>query len=396
MKTYKPHTGCLYKHEMPTDPAMLDKLGLRDIPRWYRDKFSVPSILPAGSRNSRVNGGGNVSNQAWRDAIADSNAVKSIQYPSNLRFNAGPATPSSSDTEKAPKQKAAGYFAGSQQNNANMLLKYPNSGYSTALNSPRAPAAPRNGPKSAPIQSGMNTPVTGRKIDLMSFEPVSDYSSFDALHGKMSGIVYPSAGFGPGNGNANRRVSDEVQHDGKAQGPQRLSPTYSEYLPAPLDPNQMQQRSKKSQKPRRLFQPRSQIVLPVETQESREQTSFKGPQQVTGAPLPSATSDPSKGTNGSSQLPSPIGMLGSGGGLCSDPPTRVVSPAFHSPSSLSSESSPRTLYQRGKDHGSKLLPSAIGSKRGFRKRSTSSSDDDFFGLGMEPGHGHGHGKGNGK
>lgn len=387
------YTGCLYKHEMPTDPAMLDKLGLRDIPRWYREKFGVPSILPAGGRNSRPHGGGNAGNQVWRDAAADSNAVKSIQYPSNLRFNAGPATPSSSDTEKASKQKAASYFAGTQQNNSNMLLANPNSGYSTTLNSPRAPAAQRNGSKSAPIQSGMNTPVSGRKVDLLSFDPVSDYSSFDALHGKMSGIAYPSSG--SGTGNVSRRVSDEAQHEGKVQGSQRPSPTYPEYMPTPLEPNPIQQRSKKSQKPRRLFQPRSQIVLPVESQEPREQASFKNAQQVNGA-LSSASSDPSKGTKGS-QLPSPIGILGSGG-LCSDPPTRVVSPTFHSPTSLSSESSPRAFYHRGKDHGAKLLPSAIGSKRNFRKASTSSSDDDFFGLGMESGHGHGNGngKGNGK
>lgn len=37
--------GCLYKHEMPLDPIMLDKLGLRDIPRWYREKYSLPSLL---------------------------------------------------------------------------------------------------------------------------------------------------------------------------------------------------------------------------------------------------------------------------------------------------------------------------------------------------------------
>ncbi|KAJ5292553.1 uncharacterized protein N7443_008506 [Penicillium atrosanguineum] len=36
--------GCLYKHEMPMDAQLLEKLGLRDIPRWYRDKFSVPSL----------------------------------------------------------------------------------------------------------------------------------------------------------------------------------------------------------------------------------------------------------------------------------------------------------------------------------------------------------------
>ncbi|KAJ6099587.1 hypothetical protein N7467_001122 [Penicillium canescens] len=37
--------GCLYKHEMPLDSDLLDKLGLRDIPRWYRDKFGVESLI---------------------------------------------------------------------------------------------------------------------------------------------------------------------------------------------------------------------------------------------------------------------------------------------------------------------------------------------------------------
>ncbi|CAI7673849.1 unnamed protein product [Penicillium palitans] len=37
--------GCLYKHEMPTDFYTIDKLGLRDIPRWFREKYNVASLL---------------------------------------------------------------------------------------------------------------------------------------------------------------------------------------------------------------------------------------------------------------------------------------------------------------------------------------------------------------
>lgn len=33
---------------MPTDLAMLERLGLRDIPRWYREKFNVHSLLGQG------------------------------------------------------------------------------------------------------------------------------------------------------------------------------------------------------------------------------------------------------------------------------------------------------------------------------------------------------------
>ena len=37
--------GCLYRHEMPLDPPTLEKLGLRDIPRWYREKHGLGSYL---------------------------------------------------------------------------------------------------------------------------------------------------------------------------------------------------------------------------------------------------------------------------------------------------------------------------------------------------------------
>lgn len=50
--------GCLYRHEMPLDPPTLEKLGLRDIPRWYREKHGLGSYLAlsaqgAGSENAR-------------------------------------------------------------------------------------------------------------------------------------------------------------------------------------------------------------------------------------------------------------------------------------------------------------------------------------------------------
>ncbi|WEW57621.1 hypothetical protein PRK78_003088 [Emydomyces testavorans] len=48
--------GCIFKHEMPCDPAALEKLGLRDIPRWYREKHNVKSIAASvGNARSRAN-----------------------------------------------------------------------------------------------------------------------------------------------------------------------------------------------------------------------------------------------------------------------------------------------------------------------------------------------------
>lgn len=39
---------------MPTDPVMLEKLGLRDIPRWYRELHNVPSFLTQGSGRGQL------------------------------------------------------------------------------------------------------------------------------------------------------------------------------------------------------------------------------------------------------------------------------------------------------------------------------------------------------
>lgn len=44
-------TGCLFKHQMPTDLDMLERLGLRDIPRWYREQHGVPSLLASNGNH---------------------------------------------------------------------------------------------------------------------------------------------------------------------------------------------------------------------------------------------------------------------------------------------------------------------------------------------------------
>ncbi|KAJ6014534.1 Zinc finger CCCH-type [Penicillium herquei] len=67
--------GCLFKHEMPLEPDMLESLGLRDIPRWYRDKHGLRSLLstpdyPQPPRSGRL-------------AITDRPRYKAIAYPEN-------------------------------------------------------------------------------------------------------------------------------------------------------------------------------------------------------------------------------------------------------------------------------------------------------------------------
>ena len=59
--------GCLYRHEMPLDPPTLEKLGLRDIPRWYREKHGLGSYLAlSAQRVSSVNTRPGPMERNWR------------------------------------------------------------------------------------------------------------------------------------------------------------------------------------------------------------------------------------------------------------------------------------------------------------------------------------------
>lgn len=59
----------MYKHEMPLEPGLIEELGLRDIPRWYREKYNVPSLLHATYHRPQV-----------QLAIAGQPQQKTIEY----------------------------------------------------------------------------------------------------------------------------------------------------------------------------------------------------------------------------------------------------------------------------------------------------------------------------
>jgi hypothetical protein len=71
---------------MPTEPEALEKLGLRDIPRWYREKFGLASVLQQGGR---------LQQQAFITMDALPATQKAIQYadqsevtqPANVAMN---------------------------------------------------------------------------------------------------------------------------------------------------------------------------------------------------------------------------------------------------------------------------------------------------------------------
>jgi hypothetical protein len=67
--------GCLYRHEMPLDRPTLEKLGLRDIPRWYREKHRLGSYLAGGNTMGGINASSsakpNLMERNWRSHPAE-------------------------------------------------------------------------------------------------------------------------------------------------------------------------------------------------------------------------------------------------------------------------------------------------------------------------------------
>ncbi|KAJ5961705.1 hypothetical protein N7501_006646 [Penicillium viridicatum] len=75
--------GCLYKHEMPTEFHMIEKLGLRDIPRWFREKHNIASLLHPSRDRSQL-------------TITNQPPMRALPSPASL-------TNESSTTHAAPK-----------------------------------------------------------------------------------------------------------------------------------------------------------------------------------------------------------------------------------------------------------------------------------------------------
>jgi hypothetical protein len=104
--------GCLYKHEMPTDIFMLEKLGLRDIPRWYREKFNVPSLLQVNyGNNNRGQQPQTVIDQPQHKAIQFQSAANSVNN-AGLAAHAGP----SANTGTAANAGPSGHNANGNAN----------------------------------------------------------------------------------------------------------------------------------------------------------------------------------------------------------------------------------------------------------------------------------------
>ncbi|KAL2835203.1 hypothetical protein BDW59DRAFT_156023 [Aspergillus cavernicola] len=327
--------GCLYKHEMPQEKSMLEKLGLRDIPRWYREKYNVSSLGPNGHGHLRSHIG---NSHAWKD----DGTFKSIQFPPHL----GPTGAGEPPELEKHKQKHAAYLPTQQHQQATL---FPRSSPMT-YQSPTAPV-PTQTPNTSPSQLD----PSNKKIDLLSFEH-PDY-----------GLLYR-----PSNEN-NFEAPGKAQHKGLIRNLQTLAhtpvPVNAEYLPGSFDSTVGAGRSKRLQRSRKLYEPRSHHAMPDSGPETFDTDVLHAFQNLAVASS-SGASVASKATG--SQLASPVADAVHGS-TTSEPPTRGPSPT-----SLSPGASPSILRGRGKDKNYKRAPGTICQKRTYRKRSTGSSDDDMF------------------
>ncbi|GLA14902.1 hypothetical protein AnigIFM62618_001382 [Aspergillus niger] len=342
---------CLYKHEMPGDPAMLEKLGLRDIPRWYREKYGIPSLLPNGHVHPRHQIGHAL-------PLTDNGGFGAVHNPSRLATN---VISDISDIEKESRQKT--HYA--IQHSPVALPGSSRPVYTTA-GPARAQVPQRHGAKNS------------SKMDLLSFDPLPEYPSYTSVEpapGKVRTLTGSNGTAAFANVNDNER--EDFVRSIQSLMPAPMSGS-SEYLLA--GSSLYKPRSKKAQKSRRLYQPRPAVPKQKSEPEAGEVDVFSGTHRGYGTAPPSVASPISKVDHpGALASPNIRSALDS----ASEPATRGASPLTQS-GTASSDSSPDHVRDRHKDKNEhKATFGAIGTKRGYRKSSDGSSEGDLLGLGTK-------------
>ncbi|RMD41002.1 hypothetical protein DV735_g4106, partial [Chaetothyriales sp. CBS 134920] len=102
--------GCLYKHEMPFDQATLERVGLRDIPRWYREKHGLGSYLAVSGAKGGMSLAERSKKKDKEEMMMDRNwrSYGRRASAAGARKRAGPASiPRSSSSSQRDDQNAA-------------------------------------------------------------------------------------------------------------------------------------------------------------------------------------------------------------------------------------------------------------------------------------------------
>ncbi|KAL4979178.1 hypothetical protein BDW66DRAFT_157698 [Aspergillus desertorum] len=333
----RPPLGCLYKHEMPHDRAMLEKLGLRDIPRWYRDKYNIPSLLPNGHGHPRPYA-----------ANGNEVALRSIQYTPQMGANGGEER---SDINAGVKQESPAYAP--QQHHQQQGVLLPGTPFNP-LATPTGPFTPGQAPRSSSSQHNTGN----KKFDLLPFDHAAFMPSNNSPYRPSSETSFEASG--------------KYQHEnvrnfhGLTLNPVAAN---ADYLPGNFDTPVNSGGFKHSLRPRRLYQG-THDAEPSSSQDLTEANTLHAYHNQATASSNGAS--PTSKTTGS-VVASPVADVGRGS-TNSNPPTRGPSPTAPSPGA-----SPGIFRGRGKNNrGQAKALGAIGTKKTNGKQSVESSEDDTY------------------
>ncbi|KAL6238131.1 hypothetical protein BDW75DRAFT_228144 [Aspergillus navahoensis] len=326
---------CLYKHEMPHDRAMLEKLGLRDIPRWYRDKYNIPSLLPNGHGHPRP-----------QAANGNEVALRSIQYTSQMGAS---GTGEHSDINESVKHDAPAYAH--QQHQQGVML--PGTPFNP-LASPTGPFTPGQAPRSSFGQLN-----AGNKFDLLNFDHTPFIPNNNSPYRPSSETSF--------------EVSGKYQHENVVRDFHGLTlnpvGANADYLPGNFDSPASSGGFKHSLRSRRLYQG-THGAEPSSSQDLIEANTLHAYHNQATASSNGAS--PTSKTTGS-VVASPVADVGRGS-TNSNPPTRGPSPTAPSPGA-----SPGIFRGRGRNNrGQAKAFGAIGTKKSNGKQSVESSEDDTY------------------
>lgn len=176
--------GCLFKHEMPTDISMLDKLGLRDIPRWYREKYQVESLLHPNGQTNRA-----------QPANA---AQKAITYPSNTQ-----QSNTQQSNQPTPPPPTAPDNHGPANNTSNNIARGPNNRYKA-----------QRGPGFAGPKARGNTHWYGKNGQRINLNSASRVANNAPVRGSDSPVSESSKSFADNRSTSSKL--EQVTEDPKA------------------------------------------------------------------------------------------------------------------------------------------------------------------------------------
>ncbi|KAL4932750.1 uncharacterized protein BDV17DRAFT_174588 [Aspergillus undulatus] len=338
--------GCLYKHEMPLDKEGLEKVGLRDIPKWYRERFSLPSLLPHGHGHPRPH---TANNPTWKHDAP----VKSIQYPHQMESN---GSSQHSDSDKTIDQRSLAPLPTQELHQAPVL-----SGTSQMAFNPIAspmtsfPQAQALIPSPGPLSTG------SQKSDLLSWDhPASDYMSTNNLLFRPSNETSLDA--------PKKTPHEELVHSLHSLTMSPGLPS-ADSLASPYDSIAGPGRFSNAQRSRRLYEG-PQNALSINIPEQANMHGYHNQVAVSSNDVSPA----SKATG--SQLTSPGLGTPHGSNISVSPPHGVdVSPTARS---HAAGAVPNNYFRRGNSKGPRRPFDAFGGRKSHNKRSGESSEDDLL------------------